>query len=148
MKDLFCEKVAKEKNTISRNRVILQRIEADLDKKVKNGMQEQESCIRDGLSALKVVDYAYGPILTKLDNMDCKDFRIRLFEELERIREVNQLFSSVNLNIEDCLLKNSLLSSKNSGNEIIKDEVVGKKEHIKTDIVIPEDYPAARAPFR
>lgn len=148
IKDMFCEKIAKEKEAIERNKVILQRIEADLDKKAKNGMQEQEMCIREGLSALKIVEYSYGPILVKLDSMECKDFRIKLFNELERVREVNKLFSSVNLNIEDCLLKNAVSSKGNAGNEIIKDEVVGKRELIKTDASMPEDYPAARSPFR
>ncbi len=148
MKNMLCEKFDKEKITIEKNRLVLSRMEKDLDQKAKNGMLEQEMCIRRGISALKTIDYAYNSILSKFDSVDCNDFRIKLFNELKRIRDVNTLFSNVNMNIEECLLKQTVLAKNNLENEMIKDEVVGRKELIKTGAEIPQDYPAARSPFR
>ncbi len=148
MQDLFCEKIEQEKETIEKNKVILDRIKHDLDKKVKNGMLEQELCIRKGISALKTIDYAYNSMLVNLSLTDCSKLRIQSFNELQRIRNVNGLFSNVNMRIEECLLRNSVSAKNNMANEMIKDEIVGKKEIIKGNIKIPQDYPAARSPFR
>ena len=148
MQDLFCEKIDQEKETIEKNKVILGRIKSDLDKKVKNGMLEQELCIRKGISALKTIDYAYNSMLLNLSSTDCSKLRLQSFNELQRTRNVNGLFANVNMKIEECLLRNSVSGKNNMANEIIKDEVVGKKEIIKNNINIPQDYPAARSPFR
>jgi len=148
MKDMLCEKFDKEKAVVEKNRIILSRVEKDLDQKARNGMVEQEMCIRSEISALKTIDYAYNSILAKFDSIDCRDFRIKVFDELNRMREVNTLFSNINMRIEECLLKQSILVKNNLENEIIKDEVVGRKERIKIGAEIPEDYPAARSPFR
>ncbi len=148
IKDLFCEKIEKEKEIIKKNKIILTRTENELYSKVKNGMKEQEFCIRDGLGALKTIDYAYFSILDKIDKMDCYKISVKAFNELERIRKVNRLFGDINLKIEECLLKNSVARRIGTNNEMIQDDVSEKKELINMDINVPEDYPAARSPFR
>lgn len=148
LKELFCEKVSQEKRVIEKNRIILSRIEKDLDQKTKNGMLEQEMCIRNGISALKTVDYAYSSIMARIDMVDCNDLRMKSLNELQRVRDVNKLFADVNMKIEECLLKQSITAKNSFNNEMIKDEVVVRKEAVKLDTGIPIDYPAARSPFR
>jgi len=123
IKDLFCEKIEKEKEIIKKNKIILTRTENELYNKVKNGMKEQEFCIRDGIGALKTIDYAYFSILDKIDKMDCYKISIKAFNELERIRKVNRLFGGINLKIEECLLKNSVARRIGTNNEMIQDDV-------------------------
>lgn len=148
IRGLFCEQMMKEKLTIEKNKVILKRIEGDLEEKVRNGMLEQELCIRNGISALKTVDYSYNSIIWNITAHGCSEFRLRTFDELKRIQDVKRLFFNVNMKIEECLLKYAVSAKKELGNEIIKDEVIKKQELIKTDISVPEAFPAARSPFR
>jgi len=145
--NVLSEQISREEDRVIRNRALLAYLEGKLKKYVKDGIIEKEDCIRQNISALRTIDYAYTWALEQLKDADVKEVRMKLIETLDRAKYLNKMFADRTLKIEECNLK----YAKNSlapGNEMIKYVVSYRKEPIKNELIIPEEYQAARSPFR
>ncbi len=145
--DILSQEIKIEENKIIRNKVILKNTEQDLDLTIRHGLTEKEFCIRQGISALRTIDYVYNWILEQVSTVKYEQVKLSTIETLDRMRNLNKIFSDRTLRIEECKLKISA-KVKNLKNEMISDRVDTKMDVIKNNVEIPVDYPAARAPFR
>ena len=145
--DILSQEMAKEEKNILRNRAILSNTEKDLDLTIKYGLLEQEQCIRQTISSLRSIAYVYNWILEEINIIEYNEVRLSMIQTLDRIRNLNRVFADRTLKIEECKLQIST-RNRNLKNEMINDRVDFKADPVKANIGIPEDYPAARSPFR
>ena len=85
--------------------------------------------------------------MEQVSTVKYEQVKLSTIETLDRMRNLNKIFSDRTLRIEECKLKISA-KVKNLKNEMISDRVDTKMDVIKNNVEIPVDYPAARAPFR
>jgi hypothetical protein len=145
--DILSQEMKKEKSKIIRNKVILKNTEEDLIMTVKHGLVEKELCVRQGISSLRTMDYAYNWMLEQTENLKFDDVKLNSIRALNRMRHMNKMFSDRTLKIEECKLK-LLAKSKDMKNEMISDRADTKVKITNDELGIPYDYPAARSPFR
>ncbi|MEI6092804.1 MAG: hypothetical protein WCQ47_03885 [bacterium] len=145
--DIVSQEMAKEEKNILRNKIVLNKTEKDLDLTIKYGLLEQEQCIRQSVSSLRAVAYVYNWVLEEIKNRQYDEVRLSMIQTLDRIRNLNKVFTDRTLKIEECKLQIST-RNRNLKNEMINDRIDTKIDPIRVDVDIPEDYPAARYPFR
>ena len=146
--NILFQEVGREEDKILRNKAVLKNMESDLDLTIKNGLVEKELCIRQGVSALRSIDYVYNWVLEQIKAIKYDDVKLSTIQTLDRMRYLNKMFTDNTLKIEECKFK---ITAKNKDlkNEMINDRPSEtKKDAIRVDVTIPEDYPAARVPFR
>lgn len=147
MKALIAVQIKDEEDMVISNRAWLKHLEEELKMFVKNGIVEEEDCIRQNISALRAIDHSYNWVLDQLKDIDTNEIRLGLIEKLDRVEYLNKMFADRALRIEECNLKYAK-NDAGSGNEIIKYSVGHKKEPVRRELLIPEEYKAARSPFR
>ena len=146
--NILSQEVGREEDKILRNKAVLKNTENDLDLTIKHGLVEKESCIRQGVSSLRTIDYVYNWVLEQVKGIKYDDVKLSTIQILDRMRYLNKMFTDNTLSIEECKFKITA-RNKDFKNEMINDRSAeNKKEAIKVDVAIPEDYPAARVPFR
>ena len=146
--DILSQEMGREEGKVLRNKAVLKNTESDLEMTIKHGLIEKESCIRQGVSALRTIDYAYNWVLQQIKSVKYEEVKLSTIQVLDRMRYLNKMFADKTLKIEECKFK---ISAKNKDfkNEMINDSTTDtKKDAIKVDIAIPEDYPGTRSPFR
>ena len=146
-KDLLYEQVKKEEEKIMKNRVLLHNLEVDLTNVMERGLIEKEKCIRQSISALRTINYVYNWMLNQIDSMNYDDIRLRSIENIDRIKYLNKLFMDINYRIDDCYLKNINTGIAGS-NEMTKYAIDNRSEIIRRNLSVPEEFQAARSPFR
>jgi len=146
--NIISQEITREEDKILRNKAVLKNTENELGLTRRHGLVEKENCIRQGVSALRMIDYVYNWILEQVKNTKYDDIKLSTIQKLDRMRYLNKMFTDNTLKIEECKFKISV-RNKDFKNEMINDRTADvKKDPIRVDIAIPEDYPAARAPFR
>ncbi|MCX6111806.1 MAG: hypothetical protein NTY22_00745 [Proteobacteria bacterium] len=145
--DILSQEIVREENKILKNKAVLKNTEDDLGVTVKHGLTEKELCIRQDVSVLRTVDYVYNMVLEQVKDVKYNEVKLNTIQILDRMRYLNKIFADKTLRIEECKFR---ISAKNKDfkNEMISNRIDTKIDVIKADIEIPEDYPAARAPFR
>jgi hypothetical protein len=145
--ELLYEQVKKEEEKIMKNRVLLHNLEVDLSNFMERGLVEKEKCIRQSISALRTINYVYNWMLNQIDSMNYDDIRLRTIENIDRIKYLNKLFMDINYRINDCYLVN-INTGITGTNEVTKYAVDNRSEIIRRSLSVPEDFQAARSPFR
>jgi len=146
-KDLLYEKVKKEEENIKKNRVLLHDLEISLTNAVENGIVEKEKCIRDNISALRTINHVYNWMMNQIDSMNYAEMRLSTIESFDRIKYLNKLFTDINYRVNDCYFKN-VKPGIVVPNEITKYAIDNRSGIIKQGLDVPEEYQAARSPFR
>ena len=147
VKELLYEQVQKEKDTIMKNRVLLHNLEVDLTNVMERGLIERERCIRQSISALRTINYVYNWMINQADSMNYSDIRLRTIEDVDRIKYLNKLFMDINYRIDDCYLRDINKGIAGS-NEVTKYAVDNRSQIIRRNLNVPEEFQAARSPFR
>ena len=147
VKDILLEKVKKEAEIIKKNRVLLHNREVSLSNAVESGIIDKENCIRQSISALRTINHVYNWMLNQIESMNYDDTRLGTIESVDRIKYINKLFMDINYRIDDCYLKNIKVTIAGS-NEMAKYAVDNRSDVIKQGLSVPEEFEAARSPFR
>ena len=147
VKDLLFEQVQKETETIKKNRILLHNREIALSDAIESGIVDREKCIRQSISALRTINHVYSWMLNQVETMNYEETRLSTIESVDRIKYINRLFMDINYRIDDCYLKNIKVTIAGS-NEITKYAVDNRSDVIKQGLSVPEEFQAARSPFR
>ena len=147
VRELIIEQIQKEEEKILKNRVLLHNLEISLNNAIERGMVEKEKCIRQSITSLRTINYVYNWVLNQIEKMDYSNVRLSSVESMDRIKYLNKLFMDVNYKIDDCYLKN-IKTGLVGTNEMTKYAVDRRSDIIKQDLVVKEEYKAARCPFR
>lgn len=147
VKDLLFEQVAKEEETIKKNRVLLHNREVSLSNAMESGIVDREKCIRQSISALRTINHVYNWMLNQIETLNYDDIRLNTIESVDRIKYINKLFQDINYRIDDCFLKNVKVTIAGS-NEMTKYAVDNRLNIIRQSLSVPEEFQAARSPFR
>jgi hypothetical protein len=145
--DLFDEQLTREGRHVEKNRMIIKKLEGELLDSVQTGKMEDEICIRRDIGALRTIDYVYDWVLDQIKDMDGKKLRLVMLNDLERIRYLNNRFSMLNTEIDECKLKKH--GRNIEAREMFKDTVNSRVELLdEKNVRIPEDYKSTRVPFK
>jgi len=147
VKDLLFEQVQKEEEIIKKNRVLLHNREVSLSNAMDSGIVDKERCIRQSISALRTINHVYNWMLNQIETMNYDDIRLGTIESVDRIKYINKLFMDINYKIDDCYLKNIKVGLTGS-NEMTKYAVDNRPDVIRQSLSVPEEFQAARSPFR
>jgi hypothetical protein len=146
LRDLFYVHLDRERRKVEKNRMLLKYLEKDLVSIIDSGMIEDETCVREGISVLRTVNYVYDWVFKQLTVMEDKEMRLAILDDLQRVRYLNKLFSNTYLNIEECRLRSGKRKIENK--ELIKDIMEAKVDRIKDRLSIEEEFKASMSPFR
>jgi hypothetical protein len=144
--DLFVLQLEREQRKIQKNSMLLNYIEEQLLLCINTGRVDEEKCIREGISQLRTIKYVYQWADIQLKNMKDKSIRYSIFNDLERIRYLNKMFSDTYLSIEECRIKST--RDQDFKTELLKDINENRIEAVKKEITIKEENKAAIVPFR
>ena len=147
VKDLLFEQVQKEQETIKKNRVLLHNREIALSNAADSGIVDREKCIRQGISALRTINHVYNWMQNQIDTMNYSEIRLSSIESVDRMKYINKLFMDINYRIDDCYLKNVKVSLAGS-NEMAKYATDNRSDIIRQSLSVPEEFQAARSPYR
>lgn len=147
VKDLLFEQVQKEEEIIKKNRVLLHDREVTLSDAMESGIVDKEKCIRQSISALRTINHVYNWMLNQIETMNYEEIRLGTIESVDRIKYINKLFMDINYRIDDCYLKNVKATIAGT-NEMTKYAVDNRSNIIRQSLSVPEEFQAARSPFR
>lgn len=147
VKDLLLEQVQKEEEIIKKNRVLLHNREVALNNAIERGIVDKEKCIRQSISALRTINHVYNWMLNQIETMNYDEVRLSTIESVDRVKYINKLFMDINYRIDDCYLKNVKVTIAGS-NEMTKYAVDNRSDIIRQSLSVPEEFQAARSPFR
>lgn len=143
--DLFQLKIENSMLRIEQNMNQLKKVEEDLDRSIRTGNRDVETCTRKGLSQLRTINYVYPWLFDQLERIKDKKLRYKMFEVIARSDFLNKTFVDMSIDIEQCIL--NLTEDKRSERELVKDIAASKVDVIKTDLVIKE-FSGSKHPFR
>ena len=147
VRDLLFEQVQKEEEIIKKNRVLLHNREIALSNAMESGIIDRERCIRQSISALRTINHVYNWMLNQIETMNYEDTRLSTIESVDRLKYINKLFMNINYRIDDCYLNNVKVTIAGS-NEMTKYAVDNRSDVIRQSLSVPEEFQAARSPFR
>ena len=86
-------------------------------------------------------------MLNQIETMNYDEVRLGTIESVDRIKYINKLFMDINYRIDDCYLKNVKVTIAGS-NDMTKYAVDNRSDIIRQSLSVPEEFQAARSPFR
>jgi hypothetical protein len=86
-------------------------------------------------------------MLNQIDSMNYDDIRLQTIDNIDRIKYLNKLFMDINYRIDDCYLRD-VSKGVVGTNEVTKYAIDNRSEIIRRTLSVPEEFQAARSPFR